>query len=320
MDTRFPELRITSSFQSLGLRHIESLIRNSEIYRMGWNMQQLLDFIGDLQKILQNFERMTGNFMEFQIVIHQRHESDETRLVEVNEAAGEIHAYLKDGPEKIFEKALPDIGIRLTQIMLDHYNAGEAPLPGITFLKGDHEIDRLIEEGVNALWFFYTQDRGMEVEAESFGDKLTLVAAKLGREIMDRKIMAFALCRHCPLEKWIEGTIDITIAELREKITKVELDSREVSVWEIVGRLAMLAALAKQLGSPPAYVKAQVALSGEMGKRLAIIELLKEFTAEKDYPLSNTEYQLSRAIPGFNLLFNLLQGIFETYYNLVVIS
>lgn len=132
--------------------------------------------------------------------------------------------------------------------------------------------------------------------------------------------MAFALCRHCPLERWIEGTIDITIAELREKVTKVELDSREVSVWEIVGRLAMLAALAKQLGSPPAYVKAQVALSGETGKHLAIIELLKEFTAGKDYPVSNTEYQLSRAIPGFNVLFNLLQGIFETYYNLVVIS
>jgi hypothetical protein len=287
---------------------------------MGWNMTKLLDFIGDLQKILQNFERMTGNFMKFKIIIHQQHESDETRLSEINEITRDIHVYLKGGPEKIFEKALMDIGIRLTQIMLDHYNAGEAPLPGITFLKGDYEIDRLIEEGADALWFFYTQDRGMEVDAESFKDNLTLVAAKLGREIMDRKIMALALCRHCPLERWVERIIDATISDLHAKVTKVELDSREVSAWEIIGRLAMLATLAKKLGAAPAFVKAQVAFSGETGKHLAIIELLKEFTAGKDYPVSNTEYQLSRAIPGFNVLFNLLQGIFETYYGLVAIS
>jgi hypothetical protein len=296
------------------------VLADNEVRRMGWNDGHLMRLNGEIEKLFNNFEKITKGNWPIEVIIRKHKTKDDNCVCELNEDNHKIFVFLKPGPENVLRAAPLEISHIFADCVYEYMKRGNKTVPEIE-LNEEKEME-LIERGIANIKEFLAE-RGLVGKKEVFEDIFHETIENLSYEIVRRKIAYELLRPHYPIQRQIEDAVDVTLDEFERMAQKILITEKDIAGWRVISSLAMLGSFAKKAGFPLINLKCYDSFHGEFGYNLAMIgfaELFKpRFEYFQKYPLA-TEEQLQLEIAGFGLIYNTLQPIIESAYDNVKIK
>jgi hypothetical protein len=289
------QFQITSRLNAASRSFVDEFARDPRLIKMGWNRQKLIRLTHILRTILRNIERITKKRMGLKFIIEKASKKNAFSWI-IDEDQKKIYLSINSGPEEFLGNILPVI------LKLD---------------MGDDKSKAQISTGLETLALFYANERNMQLKhPDTLRRLFSNLATRLKGETLRRKLLIFLDPKSLSKTK-IESEIETTISEAREKVSRIALYEREVSIWGIIADLALLYTVAMENGYADVAQHCVNALSIDIGQHLACIMLLELGFSRVpyliDHPLE-TMRQIQVGISESKLLFSIFQKIAEYHY------
>jgi hypothetical protein len=282
----------------------------------GWNPVQLMKLSNQLDTIIDNFKKLTGQWSGLTLHFSAKSPSAKSGLISINHTNWRVTSYLGAGPTKVLAQAPLALARRLT--LLDHEHGSSINL--FTAVKMDF-IDTWKQQIISRL----TTDGGSKV-LERLDALITSLIRKITRNLIDHRITLAQFDKFEIPKRTICRQIEQEIDDFREKIMQLSItlgSARKLYVLSEIAHFASLAVYADQLGHPELVSRARRLFSGEAAQNLAGIVLGLKIQANpnlaKQIPIFNQKY-MHRASIGFEIQFMAFQNIFNAYYENVTIK